>query len=173
MKRWVKPARLRRRMADRRGFSLTELMAALLVLGMLTSLMAGGAMVVKNAYERMTLRTTAQLVLSTAVTAVTEELRWAADAPQSQPDSQDQQAVSFYSVRWKGQVLLENRSPTIWLVAGDQAAPLLTAQTLGQGMQVQLALCERSGAGFSCRVDVTVDDSVWESQEFWVLPVNS
>lgn len=81
MKRWVKPARLRRRMADRRGFSLTELMAALLVLGMLTSLMAGGAMVVKNAYERMTLRTTAQLVLSTAVTAVTEELRWAADAP--------------------------------------------------------------------------------------------
>ena len=164
MKRWVKPARLRRRMADRRGFSLTELMAALLVLGMLTSLMAGGAMVVKNAYERMTLRTTAQLVLSTAVTAVTEELRWAADAPQSQPDSQDQQAVSFYSVRWKGQVRL---------VAGDQAAPLVTAQTLGQGMQVQLALCERSGAGFSCRVDVTVDDSVWESQEFWVLPVNS
>lgn len=66
--------KLMRKLNKRSGFSLTELLAAVLILGMVSSVVAGGIPVAKDAYEKVTLSANAQVMLSTAISALRNEL---------------------------------------------------------------------------------------------------
>ena len=66
--------KLMRKLNKRKGFSLTELLAAVLILGMVSSVVAGGIPVAKDAYEKVTLSANAQVMLSTAISALRNEL---------------------------------------------------------------------------------------------------
>lgn len=59
---------------NRKGFSLTELLAAVLILSMVSAVVAGGIPVAKDAYEKITLSANAQVMLSTAISALRNEL---------------------------------------------------------------------------------------------------
>ena len=65
---------LKRKLNKRKGFSLTELLAAVLILSMVSAVVAGGIPVAKDAYEKITLSANAQVMLSTAVSALRNEL---------------------------------------------------------------------------------------------------
>ena len=69
MKLWLK-----RKLNNRKGFSLTELLAAVLILSMVSAVVAGGIPVAKDAYEKITLSANAQVMLSTSVSALRNEL---------------------------------------------------------------------------------------------------
>ena len=59
---------------NRKGFSLTELLVAVLILSMVSAVVAGGIPVAKNAYEKITVTANAQVMLSTAISALRNEL---------------------------------------------------------------------------------------------------
>ncbi len=70
-------SRIKRKLSNNKGFSLTELLTALLVMGLLACFIGGGVVVVKNAYEKITLKAEAQTLLSTTMTSVMDDLRFA------------------------------------------------------------------------------------------------
>ena len=66
--------RIRNRIHDRRGFSLAEVLMAVLILLMVSSVIAAGLPLAANAYRRSVDKANAQVLLSTAVTALRTEL---------------------------------------------------------------------------------------------------
>ena len=59
---------------NRKGFSLTELLVAVLILSMVSAVVAGGIPVARDAYEKITVTANAQVMLSTAISALRNEL---------------------------------------------------------------------------------------------------
>ena len=64
---------------NKQGFSLTELLVAVLILSMVSAVVAGGIPVAKDAYEKITVSANAQVMLSTTITALRNELCTASD----------------------------------------------------------------------------------------------
>ncbi len=83
----------RRKLNSRKGFSLTELLAAVLILGMVSSVVAGGIPVARDAYEKVTLSANAQVMLSTAISAIRNELCTASEV---EPDASGNK-LEFFS----------------------------------------------------------------------------
>lgn len=85
--------RLSSKLNSRRGFSLTELLAAILILSMVSSVVAGGIPVAKDAYEKITLSANAQVLLSTAISALRNQLCTASEVE----IKDDGATVEYYS----------------------------------------------------------------------------
>lgn len=66
--------RIRRKLRDRSGFSLAETLLATLILLMVTLLLANGVPTAKSLYERVTVSANARVLLSTAISALRNEL---------------------------------------------------------------------------------------------------
>lgn len=65
---------LRKKLSSKRGMTLTEMLASLLIMSMVTLVIAGGVMAVKRAYEKTVDQADAQMVLATTVELITDEL---------------------------------------------------------------------------------------------------
>ena len=61
------------------GFTLAETLMVVLIVSILSAAVAGGTIVVINAYVKITLKANAQTVLSTTVTALESEFPYASD----------------------------------------------------------------------------------------------
>lgn len=61
------------------GFTLAETLMVVLIVSILSAAVAGGTIVVRNAYVKITLKANAQTVLSTTVTALESEFLYASD----------------------------------------------------------------------------------------------
>ena len=59
---------------NRAAFSLTELLAAILILGMVSTVVAGGIPVARDAYNKITVSANAQVLLSTTISALRGQL---------------------------------------------------------------------------------------------------
>ena len=68
---------LREKLSRADGFSLSEMLMAVLVLSLLMMVIGGGVSVVRNAYQKIPLKADAQVVLSTAISCVSDEFRFA------------------------------------------------------------------------------------------------
>ena len=68
------PGRLKEKMSSKRAMTLTEMLASLLIMSMVTLVIAGGVMSVKSAYEKTMDKADAQQVLATTVELMTDEL---------------------------------------------------------------------------------------------------
>lgn len=66
-------------MNNHRGFSIAELLVAILILSLVSTVVAGGIPVARDAYEKITLSANAQTMLSTAISALRNELCTASD----------------------------------------------------------------------------------------------
>ena len=66
--------RARRKLKNNKGFSLAETLLAVLILLLVATIVANGIPVARNVYNRVIIGASAQLLLSTAVTALRNEL---------------------------------------------------------------------------------------------------
>lgn len=81
---------MRRKLHNTNGFTLSETLMTVVLIGLITMAMAGGIVAAKNVYQRISLRADAQTLLATTVSAVTEDLSSVSscDALQSSGSSQ-------------------------------------------------------------------------------------
>ena len=95
--------RFKRKLKGRRGMSLAETLLAVLILALASTIVATGMPVARNAFEKVVLGANAQVLLSTAVSTLRNQLGAAWDVkvetiPASgDPDSGGTQCLSFYS----------------------------------------------------------------------------
>lgn len=115
---------MRRRLKSRRGFTLAEMMLAMLILLMVSSIVAAGIPVAKNAYEKVILGSNAQLLLSTAANALRDELGTAWDVQIKDG------VISYYSASTGAPTTLEVKENVIWRqrYAGDAFVDNYTAE---------------------------------------------
>ena len=66
--------KIKRRIKSKSGFTMTELLMALLILLMVTAIVAAGIPVAANAYDKVVTGANAQVLLSTAMTCLRDEL---------------------------------------------------------------------------------------------------
>lgn len=86
---------MRRKLHNTNGFTLSETLMTVVLIGLITMAMAGGIVAAKNVYQRISLRADAQTLLATTVSAVTEDLSSVSscDAMQSSGSSQTEAAL--------------------------------------------------------------------------------
>lgn len=93
-----------KRLCTNAGASLSETLVTVLLLSIVLSAMVAGIPAVMSAYRNVRLKADAQTLLATAVSAVTEEVRWAEDV------TFDNGTYEFYSSRQNARVKLVNGS---------------------------------------------------------------
>lgn len=84
--------RIFRKLNNRTGFTLAETLIAILILLMVSSVVAGGIPAASNAYYKAVDGANAQVLLSTAATALRDELATARDIAQT-----GDQSLTYYS----------------------------------------------------------------------------
>ena len=106
IKRW-----LTHKKNNRKGFSLTELLAAVLILSMVSAVVAGGIPVAKDAYEKITLSANAQVLLSTAISTLRNELSTASEIrfvdKENKPDPNGEY-LEYYNSSIKNYCTIDN-----------------------------------------------------------------
>ena len=93
--------RLRDKIHSEEGFTLSETLMTVVLIGLITMAMAGGIVAAKNVYQRISLRADAQTLLATTVSAVTEDLSSVSSCDALQSSGSSQQTVT----------LIQNGSP--------------------------------------------------------------
>lgn len=76
---------------NQKGFTLAEALIAVLIILMVSAIVAAGIPAAKNAYEKVTVTANAQVLLSTAASALRDELGTASDVEESET------GVTYYS----------------------------------------------------------------------------
>ena len=87
--------RLRDKIHSEEGFTLSETLMTVVLIGLITMAMAGGIVTAKNVYQRISLRADAQTLLATTVSAVTEDLSSVSSCDALQSSGSSQQAVTL------------------------------------------------------------------------------
>ena len=64
---------------EKAGFSIAELLVAILILSMVSTVVAGGIPVARDAYNKITVSANAQVLLSTAIYSLRSELSTASE----------------------------------------------------------------------------------------------
>lgn len=85
--------RINRKVRSRAGFTLAETLLAVLILLLVSSILVAGLPSARNAYEKVVLGSNAQLLLSTTVSALRDELGTAREIA---GDSTDPTAVTYF-----------------------------------------------------------------------------
>ena len=87
--------RLRNKIHSEEGFTLSETLMTVVLIGLITMAMAGGIAAAKNVYQRISLRADAQTLLATTVSAVTEDLSSVSSCDALQSPESTQQTVTL------------------------------------------------------------------------------
>lgn len=87
--------RLRDKIHSEEGFTLSETLMTVVLIGLITMAMAGGIVAAKNVYQRISLRADAQTLLATTVSAVTEDLSSVSSCDALQSSGSSQQTVTM------------------------------------------------------------------------------
>lgn len=95
MQRQRIPRRLRDKIHSEEGFTLSETLMTVVLIGLITMAMAGGIVAAKNVYQRISLRADAQTLLATTVSAVTEDLSSVSSCDALQSSGSSQQEVTL------------------------------------------------------------------------------
>ena len=86
---------LRDKIHSEEGFTLSETLMTVVLIGLITMAMAGGIVTAKNVYQRISLRADAQTLLATTVSAVTEDLSSVSSCDALQSSGSSQQTVTL------------------------------------------------------------------------------
>lgn len=162
---------------NNKGFTLSETLASLLILALVIVIIGGGVIVVKDAYQRITLKANAQVLMSTAISKVQDELKFA--------ESIDDTAspVTFTSGNNNYKLSFENGDGTkenlgIMEVYGEgttaQPVQMLSTKTMTNGLVPSIEYSYDSTRKlFTATVTVKdKDGTVKASQKFNVKPLN-
>ena len=86
--------RIRRKLHSIRAFTLAEMLLAVLILLMVSAIVASGIPVARNAYERVVLASNADVLLSTTISTLRNELGTATDIKKQEAVSGDPAAAN-------------------------------------------------------------------------------
>lgn len=156
-----------------RGVSLSEMLLAMLILSLTISFISGGVMVIKHAYDTITLRAEARTLLSTTILSVTSELQQGANVAEETVDGT--RRLSFYSYKHGCRVFLENKESNIYMitVAGQQELPLLTNKTITKGFVPMVEDITYDNQVFSYTLAIYYRGEVYETQQIYVRPIHA
>ena len=90
-----KGQKLKKRLRNHYGFTLAETLVAVIILLLVSTIVARGVPVAKNAYEKVVVGANARVMLTTAITALRNELSTAQRIEQIPPS--DTKSISYYS----------------------------------------------------------------------------
>lgn len=86
---------MRRKLHNTNGFTLSETLMTVVLIGLVTMAMAGGIVAARNVYQRISLRADAQTLLATTVSAITEDLSSVTSCDALQSSGSSQQEVTL------------------------------------------------------------------------------
>lgn len=164
---------MKRILKSQQGFSVSEMLLAVLLIGLILSFIGGGIAVVKNAYQRITLRAEAQTLLSTVITSVSAELRYADEIEKIEEANQNSN-WSFYSTKRGYRIYFENKNDNIYINTEVSTAwvPLLTEKTITQGLVPKLLDLKYEEGVFTYTIKIYYENDVYAEQEINVRPMN-
>lgn len=160
------------KLQSKHGFSLVEMLTAVLILALMLSFLGGGIVVVKNAYENITLKAEARTLLSTAITSISTELQQAKDIQNKVGTNGTY--ISFYNTGREYRMSLQNKNDNIYIVpdVGTETIPLLTDKTITNELIPYLTELEYDGNTFRCIVTINYKGNIYEKQEIYIRPIN-
>lgn len=161
------------------GFTLSETLVSLLILALVITLTGGGIVVVKNAYERVTMKANAQTLLSTTMTKVSNELRFAEDIDVAEAGSDGiAKSPAFTDGRTSYRMTLandENKGIVSRYSYGTSHndVRLLTDKTMTDGLIPSITYeYDKNKAMFSATITVTKNSDRIYEQTIKVRPLN-
>ena len=138
-----------RKLKQQKGFSLAEMLVAVLILLMVSAVVAGGVPAASNAYSKAVDAANAQVLLSTAATALRDELGTARNVSIS-----DGTTVRYYSA--------DNGNYSELSMSGSDDRPVIML-TSYLGEKITNRDSDVSGGGVDATTYGTLEDTVqWE-----------
>ena len=140
-----------RKIKTQSGFTLAETLLAVLILLLVSGIVATGIPVAQNVYEKVILGANAQVMLSTAITALKSELGTAWDM-----ECEKDHSITYYSAK------TGNRSQ-IKIEEGGTAIPIQLTEYYSTTNKVAYALVADPSSKMCVicsRLDVDVDNSI-------------
>jgi len=164
---------------NNKGFTLSETMMSLLILGLVIVITGGGIVVVKNSYQRITMKSHAQTLMSTSITKVSEDLRFAedidtdsADAAGSVESPQFTNSETGYRTRFTNDID-KGIMRTYIYGTNSRSERLLTDKTMTDGLIPSISYSYDTNAGvFKVTVTVSRNDKTISEQEVSIRPLN-
>lgn len=139
-----------RKLKQQNGFSLAEMLVAVLILLMVSAVVAGGVPAASNAYSKAVDAANAQVLLSTAATALRDELGTAKNVSVSD----DKETVRYYSAD-------NGNYSELSLGEKDERSVIMLTSYLGEN--VKNSDSDVSGESASATIYGTTEDTVqWE-----------
>lgn len=159
--------RISKKIKTQQGFSVVEMLMAVLILGLTFSFIGGGVTVIKDAYQKITLRTEAQTLLSTLITAVSNELQSAKDVNKSN--------LSFYNTERGYRMYFENQDDNIYIKTevASQELPILTQKAITNGLVPKIENLTYNDPIINYTIKIYYKDEVYAAQEISVRPINA
>lgn len=162
---------------NKKGFTISETMVSIMILSLVVAIIGGGIIVVKNSYERITLKANAQVLISTTISKVNQEFRFAEDI---ETNGNSVYTETPYFVGTDGyRMSFVNKSDKGIMVHysyGDesQESSLLTDKTMTDGLIPSIVYrYSKDDNLFSYTVIVKQNDKTIEQQEIKVRPLNN
>ena len=168
---------------NNKGFTLSEMLMTVLIICLVVILLGGGTYVIKNAYDRVTAKAEAQTIVSTAVTKLVDEFRYASViVPEGSEASSGQ--CTFFSGISKSTIWFRNADGDgsagnkrgIIVCRGtesDDEMQLLTNETMAEGLTPQITYSYSNGV-FNATVNVKYGDKEdFVKQEITIKPIST
>ena len=159
-------------MKHREGFTLSEMLMTVLIICLVIVLLGGGTSVIKNAYDKVTAKAEAQTILSTAVTMVTDEFRYATAITLEKDGS-----YSFDSGVSGCRIWFDNDSDKgIIKCRTNDTIPLLTKETMAEELIPSIKYDYDSGTKlFNATISIYRDNkkNAFVEQTIHIKPVNN
>lgn len=163
-----------KKVKSNQGFSMSEMLLAVLIILLTLGVMGGGITVVKDAYHKITLRAEAQTLLSTAIASISTELRNAQRVEKKEETGQVSD-WNFYSAKRGYRLYFENKRNNIYIKTEGSSVelPLLTEKTITNGLVLRLEDLTYEKQIFTYMVKIYYKDEVYAQQEIVVRPMNT
>ena len=163
------------RIKKKDGFSISEMLMVVLILSLIIVVLGSGVMVVKNAYEKITVKAEAQTLLSTTITKVTDEFRFSKYIKDDGTDP-----VKFTSGNQGYEIWFENGDDTkgnrgiLMCANGGGSVQLLTDKTMTSRLTPKMTYSyDKTDNLFFATITIAYkDNEEYLKQEIKVKPIN-
>lgn len=160
------------RLKNSKGFTLSETMASVLILILVITIIGGGVVVVKNAYQRITLKANAQTLMSTTITKVTDEFEFAENITEGTDNPYFVSGNSKFKIAFKNGTGNEGVLQSYKYGDNTKTTPLLSSKTMTDGLVPTITYSYNKDL-FTATVTVSKDGDPVSTQTFSVKPINN
>ena len=174
----MKPGGIIKKLNNRKAFTLAELLAVVLILALMMTTLSGGLTVVKTAYDKITLKAESATLMSTIITKVADELRFASEIDASGDPITFESGIRGYRISIVNITDSEGKTQNIGIKTNQGDSPivqsLVSEKILSEGVVPEISLSYNTNKElFYVTVTVKKGDTTVVDQKFYVTPVNN